>query len=78
MPGKRQTEQRFDLKQDHIDLRKAGRNNADGIRVLMEDLERQFMSDPIFFVEDVPAATGADGKLNASLRGSPVRDVSEI
>ena len=29
-------------------MEKAGRGNADGIRVLMEELEKQFMDDPAF------------------------------
>ena len=38
--GKRKEAQRFDLQQNHIDLKEAGQNNADGIRALMEDLEK--------------------------------------
>ena len=59
--GKRKEAQRFNLEMDHIDLQKAGQNNADGIRVLMEDLEKQFMEDPEFqqyAEETVMAQTG--------------------
>ena len=46
--GKRTQTQRFDLQKKHIDLKQAGENNAEGIRALMTELEKQFMEDPEF------------------------------
>ena len=81
--------QRFDLAEDHIDLKKAGQNNADGIRSLMIDLEKQFMEDPEFQQPDEPLAQSASATQtgvpgggetatgnkfgSSSLRGSPSR-----
>lgn len=81
-PGKRQAAQRFNLSQGHINLEKAGRGNADGIRVLMEELEKQFMDDPANEdgIQNMGMTSGGQNfgetqKMggNSSLRGSPMR-----
>jgi hypothetical protein len=43
----------------HINLEQAGRGNPNGIRVLMEELEKQFMEDSEnIIVDDVGATNG--------------------
>ncbi len=88
-PNKQQTAQRFNLTKNHINLEQAGRGNANGIRLLMEELEKQFMEDPDNIVDDSGLGTTMQGSFNAtqgnlgdtmkggttnaSFRGSPMR-----
>ena len=69
--NKRTQAQRFDLQKNHINLKAAGQNNADGIRSLMTELEKQFMEDPEFQLpEEAPAPVNTGGALATGTIGA--------